>query len=377
MNDAKDVLGSKKKDADIDLATSLARVQRQFGKSPVTQSMEVAKLAFGKQRITAQEYFYYRLFDDERYSAEATAEFLGKRVQPKYIRRCNQLEWWGIAHDKLAFSAMLGGLGLTTPKILAVAHPFRVHGDIPVLQTAEALAAFLREGMSYPFFCKPVMGIFSQGVAAVSAHDPTEDRLILAGDRVVKVRDFCEEVFSQEDGYLFQEQLSPHPALRKMSGDGLSTIRMVVFLIDEGPELWRALWKVIGAANVADNFWREGNMLAAVDEETGEVTRVIRGLGLDQEEIESHPDTGQALLHAALPDWVQARKLCLTAAASFPNLRLQAWDVALTDTGPTLIELNIGGDFNLPQLAHGRGMMDERFKDLLDSVSRKARAKKR
>ena len=33
---------------------------------------------------------------------------------------------------------------------------------------------------------------------------------------------------------------------------------------------------------------------------------------------------------------------------------MQAWDIALTDRGPVLVEVNIGGDLNLPQLALGQ-----------------------
>jgi hypothetical protein len=45
---------------------------------------------------------------------------------------------------------------------------------------------------------------------------------------------------------------------------------------------------------------------------------------------------------------------------------MQAWDIALAERGPVLVEVNIGGDFNLPQLAHAKGLMDERFRAFLD-----------
>jgi hypothetical protein len=41
--------------------------------------------------------------------------------------------------------------------------------------------------------------------------------------------------------------------------------------------------------------------------------------------------------------------------------------VALTDKGPVLVELNIGGDFNLPQLASGRGLMDQGFTEFVET----------
>jgi hypothetical protein len=48
------------------------------------------------------------------------------------------------------------------------------------------------------------------------------------------------------------------------------------------------------------------------------------------------------------------------------ELRMQAWDVASTDCGPVLVEVHIGGEFNLLQLAHASGLMDERFRAFVD-----------
>jgi glutathione synthase/RimK-type ligase-like ATP-grasp enzyme len=67
-----------------------------------------------------------------------------------------------------------------------------------------------------------------------------------------------------------------------------------------------------------------------------------------------------------LPEWTALTALCLKAARAFPGLRMQAWDIALTERGPVLVEVNVGGDFNLPQLAHGSGLMDERFRAFVD-----------
>ena len=47
-----------------------------------------------------------------------------------------------------------------------------------------------------------------------------------------------------------------------------------------------------------------------------------------------------------------------------PAIRTQrpfakSWDLALTGQGPVLLEVNFGGDFNLAQLAHGAGVLDD------------------
>ena len=64
--------------------------------------------------------------------------------------------------------------------------------------------------------------------------------------------------------------------------------------------------------------------------------------------------------------------LTLDAARSFAPFRLQAWDVAVCPDGPLLVELNNGGDFDLPQLATDRGLMDEAFTEFLAECDRDA-----
>ena len=90
-----------------------------------------------------------------------------------------------------------------------------------------------------------------------------------------------------------------------------------------------------------------------------------RGSGRSSANSENHPDTGGRLQDLTIPDWPALIALALQAAAAFPGLRMQAWDIAPTDRGPVLVEVNIGGDFNLPQLAHRTGLMDDRFQAFL------------
>ena len=134
----------------------------------------------------------------------------------------------------------------------------------------------------------------------------------------------------------------------------------------DGPQILHAIWKVPAGENRADNFWRSGNLLAYLDAADGRIHRVVRGVGPEQELLSDHPDSGRLMVGEHLPDWRLATELCLQASSFLPELRWQAWDVALCDRGPVLLEMNIGGDFNLPQVASGQGMMSDRFRAFLD-----------
>jgi hypothetical protein len=148
---------------------------------------------------------------------------------------------------------------------------------------------------------------------------------------------------------------------------------LIVTVRASGPAVFRALWKVPTGTNIADNFWRPGNILCALDPVSGTVRRALRGYGAALEELEAHPDSGARLLGFAIPRWEELVALTLDAAPSFAQLRFQAWDVAVCPEGPVFIELNVGGDFNLPQLATGQGIMDDVLLEFLAECDRAGR----
>ncbi|MEQ8193522.1 MAG: sugar-transfer associated ATP-grasp domain-containing protein [Rhodospirillales bacterium] len=362
------VLEREKAAGDFDLAKCMAYARQHHGKSYLGQVIEMAKLAFAPMKLTPEEYYAYRLYDDKQFTETEKYAFIGLRAQTAIHTRTNDIGWWGIAHDKLTFDAALRGLGLPRAQIHAIYHPDRMHGRVPVIRHNEDLAAYLREEMPYPFFAKPVMGMHSVGVAKVVGIDRSADELIIANAPPAKVQAFADEVVAYGTaGYLFQECLKPHVMIEEMCGPRLSTARVLIALTDQGPVILRSMWKIPAGCNVADNFWRSGNILAAVDAETGKVERAVQGTGPDQRWVERHPDTEELIYGAVLPDWENLKLTAIAGALAFPQLRLQAWDVAMTERGPVLLELNVGGDFNLPQVATGRPMMDKHFVAFLES----------
>jgi Sugar-transfer associated ATP-grasp len=363
---ATNVLQHAKIDPEFSLGSNLHTAMTRHGKSPWSQAREIWRLRYGPGKLRPDEYYYYGLYDDRRFSFADKARFLGRSTQDRIYRQCNAAEWWFIAHDKLVFYGLLAGLGLPVPQTRALYQGEGRFAAVPVFADPAALAAHLRAGMRYPFFGKPVAGIRSIGVAAVERYDAAGDALVFMGGRTLALDGFVKEIEPyRKQGYLLQEMLRPHSEVAALCGPRVSTVRLIVLLEDGAPAVFHALWKIPVGANPADNFWRPGNLLAALDAD-GCVTRVIQGTGADQTELDRHPDTEQPLIGAMLPDWTALIGLCLKAAKGLPGLRMQAWDIALTDRGPVLVEVNIGGDFNLPQLAHATGLMDERFRTFLE-----------
>jgi hypothetical protein len=75
----------------------------------------------------------------------------------------------------------------------------------------------------------------------------------------------------------------------------------------------------------------------------------------------------------SIPNWTQIVAEVKLAAQTFAGIRTQSWDVALADPAPTFLEINFGGDLNLHQLAHGRGVLDEQYRTHLRRCGYKGR----
>ena len=341
----------------IQMSEHLRQAQRLLGVGQGRMFREMAELAAGPGLLTPSEYLIYRLFDPSM-PAKEKRRFIGKKMQYRAHVACTGAPWRAISRDKLVFYGLMQSLGFPVPKLVALYHPDRTFANSSVLRTAEALMDFLRS-IDRPLFAKPVDGMYSIGCLAIEkAEVPGTVRL--AFGQTASADQVARYVQGRPGGYLFQEHLRPHPALARLSGPAASTIRMLVFLGPDGPELVSALWKIPKGRNVADNFWR-GNLLGALDPESGRIVRAVSGVGMNQILHRTHPDTGEVLVGAALPHWADALRSCLEAAVNLPGLRTQSWDIAITDRGPVLIEVNWGGDLNLPQIAHGRGLLDDRY----------------
>lgn len=333
----------------------------------MTQAREMLALRRGQGKLSAEEYLSYRLFDSG-FSRDDKRRFLGIQAEVIVDRLCNpSFKGRAAVRDKIIFAAMMAELGFPVPSPLGFVHATRSSFITRDLRGRDALIAFLR-GLDGPVFGKPVDSRWSLGTASLDGYRADTDSVILLGSGEAGVDVFADQVMGFADkGYLFQERLEPHPEVARLAGPAIGTVRLLTGNLGGKRELLDCVWKIVAGGNVADNFWRDGNMLGALDPETGEVTRVVRGIAVDAVEVETHPDTGKALKGFRLPDWESLKETCLKAAATFPPLCLQGWDVALSDRGPVLFEVEgDGGGAQMTQHAQGRGLLDDDFVAFLE-----------
>lgn len=330
------------------------------GRRATSIAAETAALRFGPGKLSPEEYFYYRLWE-KHLLLSAKKAFVGKIAQHPMHAAAGSREWYAASADKILFHSIMAAARLRTPETLAITQPRRHLPGIPTICGTDSLAQFLRDESLYPLFAKHIVGKYSLSVASVDSYEPNSDEVILLGGERRKVGDLAASLVDGT-GYLIQRRLSPVSELAERFGPRLWSVRLLVFVTPDGPVVHRAAAKIATGTNPADNYWRTGNRLGAIDLDTGRIERVVTGTGLTLEEDALHPDTLQAIVGTTIPNWVHIVTKVKLAAETFAGIRTQSWDIALADPLPTFLELNFGGDLNLHQLAHGQGVLDEQYR---------------
>jgi hypothetical protein len=333
---------------------------------------EVVSLRRGAGKLTANEYFYYRLWDPALSAAEKR-RFVGKQAQhpmhlalqrPGLVRRCGR---------QAALPNSDRGLNVPCTPFARRHSGGTASREARTLRSPPEIARFLREPQIYPLFAKPIVGKYSLSVISAERYDAaTDEVLLLGGER--KTAESLATDLAGGTGYVIQRRLDPDTRLARLFGPRLWSVRALVLAGPSGPVIHRAVAKIATGNNPADNFWRQDNMLGAIELETGIISRVVRGTGAEMSLNEAYPDTKQPIIGTLIPQWDALARLVISAAEILPGIRTQSWDVALAAEGPVLLEVNYGGDLNLAQLAHGAGVLDERYTEHLARYGYRSRA---
>ena len=360
-------------DRDAVVVTASVDVGEMARRAESSSGIPIKKLAKGMRALTGGngaarggvgqvngvEYFRWRLYD---VSKNERARFLSDHRQWEIEGACNDQELAERTVRKSECTAMLEAAGLPTIPIAGVVdRTGGEHGSLRHITTGEDLLALLGD-VSPPVFAKPNQLLGSIGAFRVDEIEGEKVRI--SSDGWVGADDLVKRLIGDEV-YLLQKVLRNHDLLAQLS-PSLSTVRTVNLLGADDVATPFCIYKIPAAGNIADNFWRAGNLMANLDPATGEIVRVVTGIGGDQQQLTHHPDTGTELVGMVLPFWNELRELNMACCRLFSGVRYQTLDLAITNDGPVIVEVNSGGSFDLPQVATGRGVLTDQVRDFFE-----------
>ena len=154
--------------------------------------------------------------------------------------------------------------------------------------------------------------------------------------------------------------LRNYSELRALSPGALSTFRVVTVLIGETkPVVLGALLKIPMGQSVIDAYWA-GGLVAGVDVERG-VLKAAVGRDLCKGRFERHPVNGQIIAGRAVPCWSDVLDVAVRGQLSLPGLTSVGWDIAVTEDGASIVEGNVGWNFEMFQVGLECGLGETEF----------------
>ncbi len=179
--------------------------------------------------------------------------------------------------------------------------------------------------------------------------------------------------WSRRRRVLVQERLVNHADISGLSPVALSTARILTIRDERGePTPVAGAFRMAVGVKVVDNF-HAGGIAAPIDLRTGTLGSAT-ALEPFSPRHAIHPATGERIAGRAIPQWDRALDLVRRAHAAFPGVVIVGWDVAITPSGPVLVEGNAAPDVDIHQIADDRPLGDSRFCDLLLFHLMRARA---
>ncbi len=348
----------------IEGSRQLWRTRREHD-APVGAQLAELLLFRRVSRMSRSEFYLYRLWRAGVPLADRLT-FTSLRERLITDPRLNPLPWRAVCASKTAGAALLRGAGLNVPECLGMigAGPLPDCGGAPAIRSAADLASVAKDAGPAGLIVKPDDGM--QGRSVISIAWTGSREVVDVAGTVHDIDQLWEELRRPPARmWRLERRVMAHPALARMSAGGTPTLRMLALFVHGTPFMHAVTLRLPCRGSAVDNF-SAGNYAAPVDPATGRIGPAVRR---DFDGVfEKHPDTGATVAGLTLPGWPAARDAIVEAMPRLTPLSALGWDVALTDNGPVVLEINDYWGAYAVQRPHDRGILFGALIELLEEA---------
>ena len=306
---------------------------------------------YKKKRLNMDEYYEYEF---EKCSNEFRNSFLGMIEQGYYLKTLNPIKYYTLARNKYLAHLCLEKVGIPMPKLLGYYNSYKENANEEFTNHLIGL----QENNQIPFVIKVTESSHGDGVYVVKSLTKENGNvyLNLINENKVSLND----VLNHKDELIVEELVEQTDQFKSFNKTSVNTVRFMTTLYPNGEANVIAIWMKIGRSGAfVDNAGNGGNIDACVDINTGEINKVVEFNGFrNTKKIDSHPDTGMILEGIIIENWEEIKSKVIGFQKAFPFVKAAGWDIAITDKGPVVIEVNDSWD-RTGQLFIQRGWKNE------------------
>lgn len=318
--------------------------------------------------ISGEDYYHHALYRSDLTFYEKT-KFLGRFRFKRYYRTINPVKFDVLARDKVIFHMLATALNIPTPRLLAVTRNPREPEPTfsRPLETLDELRTFLREESSQNIFFKPADEWGGRGALSLGTKIAGQEAWrMLPGNGVVTLDEVIAHVCREGEmrRFLIESRLNPHEMLENIVPGVCSTVRLMTLVDSQGVNVVGATLRLGSGHGPTDNLCG-GGVVAGIELESGRLCKVVSLAGDTPTYFSSHPFSGVEVSGKILPDWAELVRLAVESARKLAFLPCIGWDIAITDNGPIIVEINSRPDCAPVQVGNDEGVLTGAFRELL------------
>lgn len=282
---------------------------QRTGKGAVTICFDVLKASF-KYNISLLEYFQFHFYENNELQK---IKWAGTGYMYEYQKKMNPPKFRQLLEDKTIFNKNYSS------------YMKHIVCDVEEVKTNSAKVNLLLSNPSGKIVFKIKDGGCGRRVLVEDANKYTQDSLLK---------------FINDNNYdIVEEFIIQHEVINKLSSNAVNTVRVITQLNRFNEvEILGCRLRISVKGNV-DNL-AAGNLAASIETKTGIINSNGVYSDITKEDAENHPVTGHVIKGTKIPFWKETIEMVVSAAKINPINRSVGWDVAITPTGPDLIEGN-------------------------------------
>ncbi len=305
-----------------------------------------------EKKLKIEEFIDY---GDVLNNEEFRYSFLSRLESNDYLSLLNPNRYAALARDKFLTHLILERNGIPTPELYAYYNPEKSGADF------NAVLHDLQSKRVSSCVAKPAVdGAHGQGVFVCNGIDYESDDCIMIksnGERL-SLRLFCEQ--NKSSSWLFEGRVVQSAQIGNINPSSVNTIRLMTALYPDGHvNAFAAFMKFGRAGSDVDNAGSGGNIDCAFDVDTGTCYNTVQFNSYSSViKCDRHPDSNILINGMRIENWDEIKREICEYQSRIPELKAIGWDVALTDDGPVIIEINNWWD-PTGQLFIGKGWRDD------------------
>lgn len=292
---------------------------------------------YSKKGLTVSEYYD---FEFERQSEEFRRTFLGLNEQRLYLDYLNPVKYYSLARNKYLSHILLENAGVKKSELYCYYQPEGVvYLSDKVANDLKGVSRILRERSVVSCVVKTTESSHGDDVWVIKHIEFQDDDVLMTRFDGHKI--FLSEILSSEP-LIFESLIYQSKQLSSLNESSVNTARFMTTLYPDGHAEVVAIFLKIGrAGKCVDNAGDGGNVDVCVDIDTGEIKYAVEFSGWRNiKEIDIHPDSRNRLNGVIIDNWSFIKSEVIKFQQAFPYCKAAGWDIAITDKGPVVIEVN-------------------------------------